>query len=144
MPDCMKCQHDESVARELGCGDDLAPKALYSILCSACGGVGCGECDAGRIGMRRCPRKLTERRPDLHAAVRAFLYFDEYKVLPAAGGLLDQSASLVAAFDVIRSEKLAIERTRAEKAEKEREREEKVSAFKARGGVLGGGPGRMR
>ena len=124
VPNCTRCVHDPGLRAALGCGAEPAPHVLYTVTCSACGGDGCGACERGERGFRRCPRRAIELAGvTVEPAFRMFLHYDEHGVLPCAGGIAEQSASLVEAFAVIRSEKITIENERAEKERAERERE---------------------
>lgn len=139
MPDCTRCVHDKGLAKELGCLDKPSPIVLYTATCSM-HGAACPKpepdapmsehlaprCKDGQRQFYRCPRKLTEGRADLHAALRAFIHYAEFGALPARGGLMDQTASAVAAFDVFRSEKVACHNERVEREEAERKRKEAV------------------
>lgn len=133
VPDCSRCAHDPAVARELGCMAEPATRSLYTATCSTHGRA-CPKTDAmlphckdGQRHFYRCPRKLTEGRADLHAALRAFVHYSEFGALPFSGGLLEQTSCLVDAFDVLRSEKVAIHNERVEKEELERHRKEMAS-----------------
>lgn len=132
VPDCTRCVHDDGLRVEYGCGEAQAPKVLYSVTCSACGGGGCGRCDRGQVRMRRCPRKLCDRHQDIERAFWAFTYFDSHGVLPAAGGLADQSAALLELWDAARAERGSIEREREKIEKAKRERLAKIEANRGR------------
>jgi hypothetical protein len=138
VPDCTRCKRDPDLARELGCLDEPAPKPLYRIVCDECGGAGCEypkdspipydrRCMHGWAAVYRCPRRLTRDRPDIERAFRAFCWFKEYGALPADGGLMDQTAPLVTAFEVFRSESLALEAEAREKAKTDTKRADVMS-----------------
>ncbi len=133
VPDCTRCKRDPDVARELGCLDEPAPKPLYRIVCDKCGGAACeyekgspiphdARCIRGWAPVYRCPRRLVRDRPDIERAFRAWCWFKEHGALPAGGGMLDQTAPLVAAFEVFRSESLALEADQREKAKTDTKR----------------------
>ncbi len=69
-----------------------------------------------------CPR-LAERDPQAVAYLRAYLWYEHHGTLPVAGGVLDQPAKLVAAFEVIRTEFRRIDADRWEKQRRKMERD---------------------
>lgn len=109
VPDCRLCHQsgNEALRREWGC-DGLARRDLYEIGCSRCDGTdgGCSACKGrGSVGMRKCPGRLLERRPDVARALDAYMQLDARSVLPAEGGWLDQSAAFVDACAIIEQER---------------------------------------
>lgn len=140
VPDCSKCKRDEGIAQEFGCREEPALRSMYEITCSVCGGIGCERCERrdtapprmddyipagdGTMGVRRCPAKLGIGHDDVSRAFRAFIYYDEHGTLPVAGGLHEQSAALVASFDIVRAEKIAIENERVKKQERDAKRQQ--------------------
>lgn len=62
---------------------------------------------------RICPRRFQLGAPGLYA--RAYLWYDHHGTLPCAGGLLDQPAKLVHAFEVLRGALRKFERIRNER-----------------------------
>lgn len=129
IPDCTRCVEDPGLRAAFGC-DAPAGTVVFKASCSE-HGKRCPKTDAispkcksGERYFYRCPRKLVDGQPTLERALRAFIFYDEHGTLPAAGGLLDQTATCVAAFEVFRSEKIQIENARAEAAQREQARQQ--------------------
>lgn len=139
VPDCTKCVDQPEVAEEFGCAGKPALRPQYAIKHSACGGRGCGDCQKGERKMPHCPAILTERAPRVRDAFHAFVYFEDYQVLPSSGGVDDQAATLVQAFEAARSEKASIEAERAKQAERDRMIAKKKAEAAGRVSSRGGG-----
>lgn len=58
------------------------------IECAICNGEGCNECDSGTFWLEECPSQFVG--PDLIEDLQVVAATKE--VMPAAGGILDQSA----------------------------------------------------
>jgi len=83
--------------------------------CPSCGGASatCKECKGlGQIDFHRCPN--TYAKPIHYDVCRAATYV-ENGILPASGGLSDQSPTFVEALEIVRAE---IAHYRAEAANK--------------------------
>lgn len=70
------------------------------IECPSCNGQGCEDCNEGLIRLSECPNRECS---DMHQVVTLSDLFDK-GVLPIAGGALDQSAWLIDAFQIFKSD----------------------------------------
>ena len=61
--------------------------------CPMCSGVGCDDCNGGTVKIVGCPNAMIR---ELVPVIELIDFFWD-KVMPVAGGLLDQSASFVQA-----------------------------------------------
>lgn len=153
IPDCTKCRGEPRLRPGYGCdepayaacnchgqnaacgycaGTGKAPLSVLAVTCSACGGLGCERCKDGARDLRRCPGKLVETTHGGRQVETAFWYaaqFAERSVLPAPGGLSEQSATWVQALRVYEHERGAIMRERAEEERKAAERASKRRTF---------------
>jgi hypothetical protein len=68
----------------------------------------------------RCPLRLTERRGDIREAFWLCQQYEANAVMPAAGGMMDQSAGWIALLHSYQREHGVIEQARRKKEERAR------------------------
>ena len=142
VPDCKRCAHDPALRAEFGCDDEPAPKPLYAVSCSACGGgraPSCARCHGeGETPIFRCARRGTRDNPEVEMIFRLFQNYDDHGVLPADGGLAQQTSQVFHAFEILRAEKAMIDNERVRKQEREKIRAQKLADRPARGSAMSG------
>ena len=72
-----------------------------------------------------CPRRLLEASPNGASVMRAFRACQHYPLLPASGGLAEQSSTFMEALSIYQAEQYAMEK-------KKREADEKVAKMNRR------------
>jgi hypothetical protein len=133
MPDCTRCRKPgmEMTRERWGC-DAPAKYPVFTISCSKCSGndpkCECGGTD--RAPVFRCPTAtLSSAHPEVMLGVkqfmRAYAFLESRQILPAAGGLNDQSLSFVQACEIVDAERGLFDKIRQETAERERKVREK-------------------
>lgn len=116
MPDCTLCGKDDEVRASFGCDgpatlSDGSPADVFYVFCDCRGArEDCPRCKGeGLVGMRRCPLKLVEEAgPVGLRAAKAFRLYQHYESsgnLPVSGGTLEQSCTLMRAFEVAANER---------------------------------------
>ena len=86
--------------RTHGC-DEPTERPQAALPCFSCNGAGCDKCEDGIVAIYRCPNSLVTR--GMLFVVDAVLWAERGH-LPAAGGMLDQCASFMAAYDIVTGE----------------------------------------
>ena len=68
--------------------------------CVACGGTDatCSACNGAPLIHVGCPQKAIGNDPGLRDFIDAAYFASEHGLMPVAGGMLDQSASFLAAW----------------------------------------------
>lgn len=130
LPRCPACvRGGESLRRTWGC-DRAAPAPIFSMTCPRCSGhdADCPEPDfdletganrggcggMGEVHVYRCPASQVTQ--DAAEVARAYAHYESSGVLPDPGGLWDQAASLIDAFDIIGAERALLEEERMSRA----------------------------
>lgn len=128
IPDCTKC-HDQPVLREqYGC-DAPAARTVLTVSCEC--RSGCERCEkTGGVPLYRCPGKLTEGRSDLRAALFYCEQYEEQAILPASGGLADQTPGFLDLLAVYARER---EHLRTAATQKEEWRSKRLMELKMSG-----------
>lgn len=119
-PTCTLC-HDPDNRRTWGCDEPAAEAVTRITPCYACQGMrdDCDECrGTNEVDVFECPNRLVHR--EHQDAVLAIVQM-EHGILPAPGGLYDQSATFVEAVPLLMREvahwrDVAIEQARREAA----------------------------
>lgn len=101
-----------------GCDADIPEdvRSHYAIRCPACDGAAaygraCGTCSdetPGFLHMRRCP--ASHASPDIVAALESLTWLNAHHLLPAEGGLSEQSINFVEFRTLFDRERLEVER----------------------------------
>jgi len=123
--------------RAWGC-DAQATRPVFDIGCNRCSGYNpdCELCTGtNRVDQYRCPNtSLREAsvpdRTTVELLLRTYLHYDNRQVLPASGGLLDQTRGWLAACEIIDSERGRIEQAK----QAARERDQKAAESRAKRG----------
>ena len=139
LPDCTKCEGEPRLRAEYGCdGESPCPcggaydrcrtcegtgkRVVFSVSCGCL--AGCERCSGkGELPMFRCPGKLTAARPDVRAAFWACRQYEDHGVMPAAGGLSDQSQGFLDYLRIYQHERGLIEKERRAQAERDAKRQ---------------------
>lgn len=150
VPDCTKCRGEERLRAQFGCdgpatsecycrgrgcadcgGAGRLPLIVVEVSCQFCDGEGwaapdvaCTHCTRGNFPLYRCPKKLLEAHPSGVSIARAFTYAQHYEsngVLPAAGGMGDQTPGFLELLGIYNAERSAIARRNSPEAKKERQ-----------------------
>lgn len=128
-PDCTRCAQGEKLP---GCDEpavwDDKPKRLatFHIACSTCRDGKCERCERGRVSVYHCPLRLLDACPTGESVRRAYRVCAHYPLLPAAGGVAEQSSTYLDALAVYQHEVAAIEK------EERRDQELKAEGQKRR------------
>ncbi len=96
---CGEACKNEETRRAWGCDRDAKPGG-YTVLCWECGGreSECPLCHGtARVAVTRCPSAMVT--PEVSAVIRAWRWREH--ALPAAGGILDQTAVFLEACDLL-------------------------------------------
>lgn len=134
-PDCTKCADGEAyVRREFGCDGPVsmyyerAPRPAVLYITCECGGKDpeCQRCARGNMPLYHCPRRLLEAHPSGGDVLRAFRACQHYPLLPASGGVAEQTAGFMEALSIYDSERHSID-------ERKRKAEEKLQRMGPRG-----------
>lgn len=75
----------------------------YLFVCPSCHGSGCRECKDGRVELTTCPLTVLDAR--LSRVMRFARYAAELKIMPVAGGMLDQNPVFLEAMALIESDR---------------------------------------
>lgn len=133
-PDCTKCADGEAyVRREFGCDGPVAmhydqpPRRAVLYVSCECGGRDpeCTQCGRGNVPLYHCPRRLLDASPHGSGVMRAFRACQHYPLLPAGGGVAEQTDGFMEALSIYQAERHAI-------AEKERKAQEKAAKMRTR------------
>ena len=130
-PRCPACRSDPVARVEFGC-DAPAPRPVFRMTCPRCMGATetCDRCGGvGSIDATRCPQSYMT--PEINDALGA-IPFTRQGVWPAAGGLLDQSASFVACVKLFEGEVATIQRREMERSDARRRADAAQSAARGR------------
>ncbi len=146
MPDCSKCRGDGSTELRAAWGcDEPADEPVFRTTCAHCDGnkvvvadalclacKGTGKKDHYRcMTAVMCESRIQRRR--VQQLLTAYQAYDAHGVLPARGGLLNQTASFMEGCSIIDSERGRWERIRQGSTKTKRSKPTPVAGSKQRG-----------
>ena len=94
------------------CSEGIDEGNYVELECPACGGIGCEYCTGGFFHLTECSRSYVDAA--MVQAINMAAMADKH--LPAAGGLLDQSAWFVRLMTELGNEQNKIDAERIERA----------------------------